>query len=106
MTKIEFLKKLFLTDDIHRVSCGQIYEMRLMGTHLLFVDDLKGGRVSIKLKYFTNFEQARVFASMMWHSLQSMSVDWANEATVDIYKCEADRYSAGWAARLRCRKHW
>lgn len=106
MTKIEFLKKLFQTEDVQSTDCGQRY---IVKGYFVWVDDLKGGRVSIKVKFFKHEAVAVQTAITMYHNLVYMQGSIVDAATKwDVYHPDTSgRFPAGlWAARLRCDKHW
>ena len=111
MTKIEGIqsmaKSVFGRDAIvESTDCGQRYWIK--GKGLIYVDTLKGGRVSIKIKYFTTFYTARTVAERMWNWLYCFSgivVDAASKA--DVYETLHPRVGGTvYGARLRCDKWW
>jgi len=103
MTKQEFISKLFNSFAYYE-GCGQCMQTRL-GT--IWVDDLKGGRVSIKVKPFLTRESAQRCAEQLLENLREMPGSFIDAATkADVYKVEYRGYICGWAARLRCDKHW
>lgn len=111
MTKIEgiqsMVKSIFGRDAVvESTDCGQRYWVKGIGT--IYVDTLKGGRVSIKIKYFTESEEALRVAKAMWNWLyyfSGITVDAASKA--DIYSTFHPRYGRVlYAARLRCDKWW
>lgn len=111
MTKIEgiqsMVKSIFGRDAIvESTDCGQRYWIR--GKGLIYVDTLGGGRVSIKIKYFTTFDSAHRVAKAMWNWLYYFSgivVDAASKA--DVYETLHPRVGGTvYGARLRCDKWW
>lgn len=111
MTKIEGIKSMVKTIygrgyKVESNGCGQSYYVPGMG--LIWVDCLKGGRVSIKLKYFKAPEQAARAAKAMWNWLyyfSGITVDAASKA--DTYKVFHSRFGGPlYAARLICDKWW
>lgn len=106
MTKIEFLKNLFLTEDVKSTDCGQRYWVK---NYMVYVDNLKGGRVSIKVKFFRTEAVAVQTAITMYHNLRYMQGSVVDAATKwDVYHPgTSGRFPTGlWVARLRCDKHW
>jgi len=111
MTKIKgiqsMVESIFGKDaTVESTDCGQRYWVK--GKGLIYVDTLGGGRVSIKIKYFTTFDNARTVAKAMWNWLyyfSGITVDAASKA--DIYSTFHPRYGRVlYAARLRCDKWW
>lgn len=103
MTKQEFISKLFKS-FAHYEGCGQCMQTRI-GT--VWVDDLKGGRVSIKVKPFFTRGSAQRYAEQLLENLREMPGSVIDAATkADVYEAECRGYKCGWAARLRCDKHW
>ena len=111
MTKIEGINSMVQTIygkefKAEANGCGQCYDVP--GKGLIWVDLLKRGRVSIKLKYFGDPEQAGRVAKAMWNWLyyfSGITVDAASK--VDIYSTFHPRYGRVlYAARLRCDKWW
>lgn len=111
MTKIEgiqsMVESIFGKDaTVESTDCGQRYWVKGMGT--IYVDTLKGGRVSIKIKYFAESEAAYRAVKAMWNWLyyfSGITVDAASKA--DIYSTFHPRYGRVlYAARLRCDKWW
>ena len=101
MTKVEFLKKLFRTDNVKCGDCGQMY---WVDGHLVWVDNLKGGRISVKLKPYTTFTGALKVGRELWTNLLRMKYPVDAATKVDVYKCYCARWGSGYAARLRCDK--
>lgn len=104
MTKIEFLKKLFKTEDVTCGDCGQMY---WVNKNLVWVDNLKGGRISVKIKPWSNCQVAYVNAKKLWNNLMEMNYPVDAATKVDVYVCRTqgmyDGYE-GFAIRLRCDK--
>lgn len=123
MTKIEFLKNLFPGLKVKSGYFGQMYELYGQETRtdafgysqnierrvaVVFVDILKGGNISIKVKFFYDREIALDVARKMLENLKAMKDSVVDAAT------KADVYIAGgilwpnkvWVARLKCDKHW
>lgn len=107
MTKIEFLQNL-LGGIVSASDCGQRYIWEHNGTRsIVWVDTLKGGRISIKFKYFFSKEGADKAARFLWHramQTKGLVIDAATKA--DVYQGSCSRFPAGWVARLRCDKVW
>lgn len=106
MTKIDFLKKLFNTEDVQSSDCGQRYWAK---GYQVYVDNLKGGRVSIKVKFFKTEAVAVRTAITMFHNLRYMQGSVVDAATKwDVYQpSTCGRFPRGlWVARLRCDRHW
>lgn len=100
MTKIEFLKKLFRTDDVRSGDCGQMY---WVDGNLIWVDNLKGGRMSVKLKPYTSYARALRVAKDLWVDLLKMNYPVDAATKVDVYESHCGRgYGSGWAVRIRC----
>lgn len=111
MKKIEFLKKLFETEDVKSTDCGQKYWVKIMAkTKQVWVDNLPGGRVSIKVKGYSNKLVAMAVAEAMYHSLVNMPGSVVDAATKwSVYRIGDIAFgpkTGGWAARLICDKHW
>ena len=107
MKKIEFLRNLFCTEEVYSSDCGQRYWVK---GYQVYVDNLKGGRVSIKVKFFKTEAVAVQTAITMFHNLRYMQGSVVDAATKwDVYQpSSASRWPASklWVARLRCDKHW
>lgn len=106
MTKIEFLKKLFNTKDVRSTGCGQRY---IVKNYFVWVDNLTGGRVSIKVKFFRTEAVAVRTATTMFNNLLDMQGSVVDAATGwDVYQPDTcGRFPRGlWVAKLRCDKHW
>ena len=101
MTKVEFLKKLFRTEDVRSGDCGQMY---WVDGHLIWVDNLKRGRISVKLKPYANFTGALKVGRDLWTNLLRMKYPVDAATKVDIYYCSSSRERYGYAVRLRCDK--
>lgn len=104
MTKIEFLKKLFKTEDVKSAGCGQCY---YVNNSTVWVDNLRGGRMSVKVKPYRDKEQAERVGKLLWNSLMDMNYPVDAATKVDVYRCYS--YGLGmeiwrWAVRLRCDK--
>ena len=118
MTKIEGLRRMINIlyggwATVKSTDNGQMYVIRevynpLVTSGIIYVDILKGGRVSIKIKYFDSLETAERFARGMYNWLYSFTgivVDAATKA--DAYKIYSSRFRGPlYAARLRCDKWW
>lgn len=111
MTKIEgiqsLVRSIFGKDaTVESTDCGQRYWVTGGGN--IYVDTLKGGRVSIKIKPFTNPDSAVRAAKAMWNWLyyfSGITIDAATKA--DVYSTFHPRYGRIlYAARLRCDKWW
>ena len=99
--------------SVESTDNGQMYVIRevynpLVTSCIIYVDILKGGRVSIKIKYFDSMETAERFARGMYNRLYSFTgivVDAATKA--DAYEICSPRFRGPlYAARLRCDKWW
>ncbi len=108
MKKIEFIKNVLGATLIESNDCGQSYYFVAdWGRGNVWVDTLKGGRVSIKVKHFRMKEAAEYVATKLYNNLLNMSGSVVDAATkADTYKGFCARYSCGYVARLRCDKHW
>lgn len=118
MTKIEGLRRMinilyggYVT--VESADNGQLYVIREVYNPMdirgiIYVDILKGGRVSVKIKYFDSKEEAERFARGMYNWLYSFTgivVDAATKA--DAYEICSSRFRGPlYAARLRCDKWW
>lgn len=110
MTKIEGIQNLvhriYGSITVESTDCGQRYWVPTKG--YIWVDYLGGGRISIKIKYFTEPEEAVKVAKAMWNWLyyfSGITVDAAAKA--DVYSTFHPRYGRVlYAARLRCDKWW
>lgn len=116
MTKIEginsLVKAIYGKNFTARTAgCGQCYWVEcqeLTKGSLIWVDCLKGGRVSIKIKFFKEPDRAKRVAKAMWNWLYYFSdipVDAASKA--DTYTSYPSRFGGPlYAARLKCDKWW
>lgn len=91
---------------VESTDCGQRYYV--WGKRSIYVDVLKGGRVSIKIKYFRSPDEPNRVAKAMWNWLyyfSGITVDAASKA--DVYATNHPRVGGTvYAARLRCDKWW
>lgn len=102
MTKVEFLKKLFKTENVRCGDCGQMY---WVNGRLVWVDTLKGGRISVKLKPFIDIVRAQQYRYILEKNLMSMDYPVDAATKVDIYKCRHyGGFVSGWAVRIKCDK--
>ena len=118
MTKIEGLRRMINIlyggyATVESADNGQLYVIRgvynpMDISGVIYVDTLKGGRVSVKIKYFDSMETAERFARGMYNWLYSFTgivVDAATKA--DAYEICSSRFRGPlYAARLRCDKWW
>lgn len=118
MTKIEGLRRMINIlyggyATVESADNGQMYVIRevynpMFASGIIYVDILKGGRVSVKIKYFDSMETAERFARGMYNWLYSFTgivVDAATKA--DAYEICSSRFRGPlYAARLRCDKWW
>lgn len=118
MTKIEGLRRMINIlygeyATVESADNGQLYVIRgvynpMDISGIIYVDTLKGGRVSVKIKYFDSKEVAERFARGMYNWLYSFTgivVDAATKA--DAYEICSYRFRGPlYAARLRCDKWW
>lgn len=110
MTKIEGIQSLvhriFGSVTVESTDCGQRYYVPCRGN--IYIDTLRGGRVSIKIKNFEDPDQAGKVAKAMWNWLyyfSGITVDAASKA--DVYSTFHPRYGRVlYGARLRCDKWW
>ena len=101
MTKIEFLKKLFRTENVTCGDCGQMY---WVDRYLVWVDNLKGGRMSVKLKPYINYARALRVAKDLWVDFLKMNYPVDAATKLDVYECRRGMSGSGYAVRLRCDK--
>lgn len=113
MTKIEginsMVQAVFGTGlKVESNGSGQCYSIAAPGYGLIWVDVLRGGRVSIKIKYFSEWKRALDVSAKMWYWLCNRSgivVDAAAKA--DTYMTYHPRFGGPlFAARLKCDKWW
>lgn len=111
MTKIEgiqsMVSSIYGKDSlVESTDCGQRYSIEDKG--FIYVDTLKGGRVSIKIKYLITSEGAARVAKAMWNWLyyfSGITVD--ASAKADVYSTFHPRFGRVlYVARLRCDKWW
>ena len=108
MKKIEFLKKLFKTENVQSTDCGQRYDVN---GYMVWVDTLGRGRISVKVKYFRTEMIAKHVAKTMYENLLNDSELVVDAATKwDVYHPHTSgaRFpnSKIWVARLKCDKVW
>ena len=59
------------------------------------------------MKPFFTRESAQRYAEQLLKNLREMPGSVIDAATkADVYEAECRGYKCGWAARLRCDKHW
>lgn len=105
MTKIEFLKKLFATEDVKSSHCGQLYYVK---GKCVWVDVFKNGQISVKMKFFTTLEEATWWAYFIYCNLWKMNGSVVDAATKwNVYHpIWGNRRTRSYAARLICDKYW
>lgn len=116
MKKIDFVKQIMgsvlgKTTTVESNGCGQCYHVTWFeGTKqkffTLWVDNLRGGRISMKVKCLEK-ERAERLAKAMWNALYygDFVVDAASKA--DVYEHYSPRGGCWYyVARLRCDKVW
>lgn len=111
MKKIEVLRDMFKSvGGILNPSgyCGQYYNLDLKGKRYdVWVDSLKRGRVSIKVKHFSDKDMARLVAASLYNYLLNSpyTVDAATKG--DVYRVhDWNHVFLGYGARLICDKLW
>lgn len=108
MKKIEILRDMFKSVGGILNSegyCGQYYNLELKGRRYdVWVDNLPGGRVSIKVKYFKHENDAALIAMLLDNKIMHKG---ATNTKADTYKVHVwDHVFLGYGARLICDKPW
>ena len=108
MKKFEALQEAFSSVGgiLERTNyCGQLYNLFIgKGFCEVWVDNLPGGRVSIKVKSFKHKNMAAMIAILLDNRIMHMGV---TNTKVDAY--QAHRFygtERGYAARVICSKFW
>lgn len=118
MKKIKFLNDLAKyvwgpQAKVEGTDCGQCYTVTVTEdglVRMMYVDSLKGGRCSIKIKYYADsalghHTAARISRSMMNYLLQSdLTVDAATKA--GAYRGHNSRFGYYYVANLKCDRFW
>lgn len=119
MKKIKFLNDLAKhvwgnQAKVESTDCGQRYEVAVTsdGTvrKLIYVDPIKNGRCSIKVKYYSNSRLGHhtaegVSNSMMGYLLeQGLVIDVITKAA--CYKGRTSRFGYYYVANLKCDRYW
>lgn len=120
MTKKEFIEKLIQSMYGRKYTVeyngnGQNLSIRDKDGHYvgpwIWADNLKGGRVSIKLKYFEwsteGLQKANRAAKALWNVLYYMEGSVVDAATrCDVFRGHTSRFGYYYVVRLRCDRAW